>query len=70
MPYYNTIATDIIDGTTALAWSIDHGLLFSNGGFYIPATSPLLVDLPDAPLFGGQANMRPRHLVYILRQQH
>jgi hypothetical protein len=52
------IALAIGNGTTTLAWSIDQGLLFFNGCFYIPTTSTLLPDLLEVLLLGGPAHMR------------
>ena len=39
------IAMAIADGVTALAWSIDQGLLFFDGRLYLPAALSLLPNL-------------------------
>jgi hypothetical protein len=48
----------ITQGTVAPAWSIDQGLLFFDGRFYIPDALPLLSDLLATISLGGHDNMR------------
>jgi hypothetical protein len=48
----------ITQGTVAPAWSIDQGLLFFDGRFYIPDALPLLSDLLATISLGGPDNMR------------
>lgn len=52
------IALTFGNGTTTPTWSIDQGLLFFDGRFYILVTSPLLPDLLKALLLGGPSHMR------------
>jgi hypothetical protein len=51
------IALAISNATTSPAWSLDQGLLFFDGRFYISAISPFLPDLLQVLLQGGPAHM-------------
>jgi hypothetical protein len=53
VPELHAIATAIIGGTTAPAWSLDQGLLFFDGCFYLLLASPLLPDQLETLLVVG-----------------
>jgi hypothetical protein len=52
-----TIATTIMEGQAARAWSMDQGLIFFDGCFYLPTASALLSDLLQVLRRGGSANI-------------
>jgi hypothetical protein len=52
-----TIARTVTEGRAALAWSLDQGLIFFNGRFYLLAASTLLPNLLQVLLRGGSTNM-------------
>ena len=59
LPELRTIALAIINNATSGAWSLDQGILFFDGRFYIPASSPLLPDLLETLLLCGHTeNLR------------
>jgi hypothetical protein len=59
VPELRAIATAIIGSTTALAWSLDQGILFFDERFYLPAASPLLPNLLRTLLIVGRTtNLR------------
>jgi hypothetical protein len=52
-----TVAMTIMDGQATRAWSVNQGLIFFDGRFYLPTASALLPDLLPVLHRGGSANM-------------